>query len=161
MWGDEDWLRLHSAALPNVPEGRADTAACPPSICTSHLGISLAVLMIYWTAALIETESQLELLLLPLPTVIVGGVVWTPAAWLTLGIAERQKGCKIGGPGTQALAMATLFLPVILATVAVPSMLGLDQAWSAVSLTLAGVLLSAVVAEPFRRFLLEWGNLTP
>ena len=30
LWGDEDWLRRHSEALPNVPEGRTDTAACPP-----------------------------------------------------------------------------------------------------------------------------------
>ena len=30
LWGDEDWLRRHSEALPNVPEGRTDTATCPP-----------------------------------------------------------------------------------------------------------------------------------
>ena len=61
----------------------------------------------------------------------------------------------------RALAMAVLFLPVILVAMVVPGMLGLSSTWSAVSLTLVGVLLSAVIAEPLRRFLLEWGNLMP
>ena len=57
--------------------------------------------------------------------------------------------------------MATLFFPVILVAVVVRWMLELSPIWSAVSLTIVGVLLSAVVSEPLRRFLLEWGNLTP
>ena len=61
----------------------------------------------------------------------------------------------------QALAMAILFLPVIVVAVAVPGMLDLSPAWSAVSLTIVGVLLSSVVSEPLRRFLLEWGDLAP
>ncbi len=67
----------------------------------------------------------------------------------------------MSGPGMQALAMAILFLPVIVVAIAVPGMLDLSPAWSAVSLTIAGVLLSAVVSEPLRRFLLEWGKLAP
>ena len=39
--------------------------------------LALALMMIYWTAALVGTDSPLELLLLPLPTVIFGGVFWT------------------------------------------------------------------------------------
>ena len=61
----------------------------------------------------------------------------------------------------QALAMAFLFLPVIVVAVAVPGMLDLNTAWSAVSLTIVGVLLSAVVSEPLRRFLVRWGKLEP
>ena len=61
----------------------------------------------------------------------------------------------------QALAMAILFLPVIVVAVAVPGMLDLSPAWSAVSLTIVGVLLSSVVSDPLRRFLLEWGDLVP
>ena len=57
--------------------------------------------------------------------------------------------------------MAILFLPVIVVAVAVPGMLDLSPAWSAVSLTIVGVLLSSVVAEPLRRFLLRWGDLVP
>ena len=54
--------------------------------------------------------------------------------------------------------MATLFFPVILVAVVVPWMLELSSIWSAVSLTIVGVLLSAVVSDPLRRFLLEWGK---
>ena len=57
--------------------------------------------------------------------------------------------------------MATLFFPVILVAVFVPWMLELSPIWSAVSLTIVGVLLSAVVSDPLRRFLLEWGTLSP
>ena len=61
----------------------------------------------------------------------------------------------------RALAMAILFFPVILVAMAVPGMLGLSSTWSAVSLTLVGVLLSAVISEPLRLFLLERGKLVP
>ena len=57
--------------------------------------------------------------------------------------------------------MITLFLPVVLVAVAVPGMLQIGETLSAVSLTIVGVLLSAVVSEPLRRFLVEWGDLQP
>ncbi len=122
--------------------------------------LALAVMMIYWTAALMKTDESLALLLLPTPTVMLGGVFWAlPARWI-LGLAQRSKYCKMRGPGTQALAMIALFFPVILVAVVVPGMLELSQIWSTVSLTIVGVLLSAVIAEPLRRFLLEWGKLS-
>ena len=61
----------------------------------------------------------------------------------------------------RVLAMAILFFPVILVAMVVPGMLDLSSNWTAVSLTLVGVLLSAVISEPLRRFLLEWGALMP
>ena len=125
------------------------------------LMLALALMMIYWTAALAGTESWLDLLLLPLPVVIIGGIIWAPVAWQILDTAGRRKDCPLSGPGMQALAMAILFLPVIVVAVAVPGMLDLSPAWSAVSLTIVGVLLSSVVSDPLRRFLLEWGDLTP
>ena len=36
-----------------------------------------------------------------------------------------------------------------------------SQIWSAVSLTIVGVLLSAVISDPLKCFLLEWGKLSP
>lgn len=57
--------------------------------------------------------------------------------------------------------MAILFLPVIVVAVAVPEMLDLSPAWSAVSLTIIGVLLGTMVAEPLARSLLRWGVLIP
>ena len=125
------------------------------------LMLALALMMIYWTAALAGDDSWFDLLLLPLPVVILGGIIWTPVAWQVLDTARRRKDCSLSGPGMQALAMANLFLPVIVVAVAVPGMLDLSPAWSAVSLTIVGVLLSSVVSEPLRRFLLEWGCLKP
>ena len=125
------------------------------------LMLALALMMIYWTAALAGNDSWLDLLLLPLPVVIIGGVIWTPVAWQILDTAGRRRDCPLSGPGMQALAMAILFLPVIVVAVAVPGMLDLSPAWSAVSLTIVGVLLSSVVSDPLRRFLLEWGDLVP
>ena len=125
------------------------------------LMLALALMMIYWTAALAGNDSWLDLLLLPLLVVIIGGVIWAPVAWQILDTAGRRKDCPLSGPGMQTLAMAILFLPVIVVAVAVPGMLDLRAAWSAVSLTIVGVLLSSVVSDPLRRFLLEWGNLAP
>lgn len=123
--------------------------------------LALTVMLIYWAAALIQFGASWSLLLLPVPTVMFVGAFWAlPARWL-LELAQRSKHCKMRGPGTQALAMATLFFPAILVAVVVPGMLKLCEIWSAVSLTLVGVLLSAVIADPLRRFLLEWGHLSP
>ena len=123
--------------------------------------LALAAMMILWTATLVRDEDFLEVLLLPVPVVLFFGLAWTPVAGWALEIAGRWKNRRVGGPGMRVLAMAVLFLPVILVAMVVPGMLGLSSEWSAVSLTLVGVLLSAVIAEPLRRFLLEWGDLMP
>ena len=125
------------------------------------LMLALALMMVYWAAALAGDDSWFDLLLLPLPVVMLGGIIWAPVARQIWDTAGRRKDCPLSGPGMQALAMAILFLPVIVVAVAVPGMFDLSPAWSAVSLTIAGVLLSAVVSEPLRRFLLEWGELVP
>ena len=125
------------------------------------LMLALAVMMIFWTAASFRNEDSLDVLLLPLPVVLFFGAAWTPVASWALDIAGRWKNHRVGGHGMRALAMAILFFPVILVAMAIPGMLGLSSTWSAVSLTLVGVLLSAVISEPLRHFLLEWGNLMP
>ena len=122
---------------------------------------AFAVFMIYWVAALVKFGEPWEFLLLPLVMVTFGGLARAPLAALVLNTAQRCKRRRVSGPATQAAAMITLFLPVILVAVAVPGMLQLGETWSAVSLTIVGVLLSAVVSEPLRRFLVEWGDLRP
>ena len=125
------------------------------------LVLAVALTMVYWTAALAGDDGWFELLLLPVPVVIIGGVIWAPLARKILDVAGRRKDCPLSGPGMQALAMATLFLPVIIIAITVPRMLELSPAWSAVSLTIVGVLLSSLVAAPLRLFLLRWGKLEP
>lgn len=124
------------------------------------LALALGMMMIYWTAALMRESDSLNLLLVPLPVVLFLGIPWALVAGWILKQAKRLKFRRVAGPGIQALAMAALFLPAIVVAIFFPRDLELGQAWSAVSLTLVGVLLSAVIAEPLRRFLLEWGNLT-
>ena len=87
------------------------------------LMLALALTMIYWTAALAGYDSWFDLLLVPLPVVILGGIIWTPVARQILNSARQRKDCPMSGPGMQALAMAVLFLPVIVVAVAVPVML--------------------------------------
>ena len=128
---------------------------------STGLVLALALMMIYWLAALSGVDGALEILILPLPVVLFGGIFWAPVARRTLDFARRRRDCPLSGPGTQALAMTTLFFPVILVAVVVPWMLEVSPIWSAVSLTIVGVLLSAVVSDPLRRFLLEWGKLSP
>ena len=123
------------------------------------LALAFAVFMIYWVAALVKFGEPWGLVLLPLATVAFGGVAWAPLAALVLNTARRRKHRRVSGPATQAAAMITLFLPVVLVAAAIPGTLQLGQVWSAVSLTIVGVLLSAVVSEPLRRFLVEWGDL--
>ena len=125
------------------------------------LVLAFTVFMIYWVAALVEFGAPWELVLLPLAMVTFGGLAWAPLAALVLNTAKRRKHHRVGGPATQAAAMITLFLPVVLVAVAVPGMLQIGETLSAVSLTIVGVLLSAVVSEPLRRFLFEWGDLQP
>ena len=125
---------------------------------------ALVLMMTYWTAALLETDAQLALLTLPLLTVLFVGILWAPLALWIWKIAKRRKDYRIyriSGPGMQAATMAIMFLPVISIAVFVPGMLELSQAWSTVSLAIAGILLSAVVSEPLRRFLLALGDLSP
>ncbi len=123
--------------------------------------LALAAMMVYWVAALVGEQDSPDLLLLPLLVVLFFRVAWTPVAWRALDLAQRWKNRRVGGPGMRAVAMAVLFLPVILVAMAVPGMVGLSITWSAVSLMLVGFLLSTVISEPLRRFLLEWGNLMP
>ncbi len=123
--------------------------------------LALTAMMAFWVAALVGEQESLDVVLLPLLVVLFFGVAWTPVAWRALDLAQRWKNRRVGGPGMRAVAMAILFFPVILVAMAVPGMVGLSATWSGVSLLLVGFLLSTVISEPLRRFLLEWGNLMP
>lgn len=116
--------------------------------------------MIYWIAAMVQNEASWDVTLLPLPTIAVIIAAWTPIGRAALHYARRWKYKRLRGPGLQALAMVVLFLPTILMAMLVPWALGMNGTWSSISLALLGVLLSAVISEPLRRFLLRWGSLS-
>ena len=126
-------------------------------LCSLLMG--LAAMMVYWLKAMDGANAPLELLLAPIPAFVLASIVWAPIARFALKCAQSHKNCPMAGPGTQVVAMLSLFLPVILIATFVPGMLDLSEIWSAVSLTIIGVLLSAVVAQPLRCFFLEWAEL--
>ena len=130
-------------------------------ILLTGFALALFASMIYWIAGLSINEEGFDLLLVPLPAILFGGVIWAPVASLTLKAARRYKDGRISGPGTQALAMTMLFLPVALVAIVIPVDLGLSDIWSAASLTIVSIILSAVISDPLRRLFLEWGNLKP
>ena len=123
--------------------------------------LALFASMIYWIAGLSINEEGFNLLLVPLPVILFGSVIWAPVASLTLKAARRYKDGRISGPGTQVLAMTMLFLPVALVAIVIPVDLGLSGIWSAASLTIVSVILGAVISEPLKNLFLEWGNLKP
>lgn len=123
------------------------------------LALAFVLFLTYWVAALIKFEESWRLLLLPLLLVLVVGAVRAPCASWVLNKARKFKKRRIRGPGLQAFAMMFLFLPVIFIAIAIPETFQLGQQWSDVSLLFAGIVLSVLVAEPLRRFLLESAGL--
>ena len=120
---------------------------------------ALAVLMVYWVSALALYDGQEEHLLLPVPTFILVGIAWSPCAWWIFSRAVRWKTRRVVGAAMQALVMLWLFLPAIVVTVGAPIVLGLGEIWIGVSISVSSFLLSTMVSNPLRRFLLEWGHL--
>ena len=128
-------------------------------LCALLLG--LLVMMVYWLKAMAVSDRPLELLFLPVLVFMAAGTVWFPIARYILIWAERLKNRPLAGPGSQTLAMIALFSPVMLVAIFGPGMLELSPIWSAASLTVVGVLLSAVISQPLHRFLVEWAKLKP
>ena len=123
--------------------------------------LALIAILIYWAGALAKDNLTFDLLLLPLPLTLVAAVVWAPIGSHALKIARRYKNVRIRGPATQALAIAILFMPAILVSFTIPDVLELSDSWSAACVTIAGVILGAVISEPLKNLFLEWGNLKP
>ena len=123
--------------------------------------LAIVIMMALWAVALNQYEGPQEFLLLPLPVGAFVGTIWVPFARWALALAGRQKDRNIYGPGSQTFAMLTLLFPAVFVAIALPIGLQLDENWVAVSLVLVGVVLSAVVGEPFRRFLIGWAGIRP
>ena len=112
----------------------------------------------------IQGESsgiRIEHLLLPLPVVLIGSVVWSFVARWLLSQARRRRQVPIWGPASESFTMLFLFLPLILFAILVPRALTDDQIWLAASVTIIGVLFGSVVSTPLRQFLLDLGELQP
>ena len=79
--------------------------------------LSMAVMLVYWVKAMVNSDAPFELLLLPVPVFLLVGIAWAPIARFMLHSAQSRRSRPMAGPGTQTLAMISLFLPVILVTI--------------------------------------------
>ena len=65
--------------------------------------LAMVAMMIYWIAQQFSgVGGSLEILILPLPKVLFGGVFWAPVARWILAFAERRKECPLSGPGADS-----------------------------------------------------------
>ena len=129
------------------------------------LGVALTpamiVAMIYLGLEVLPAGQRLNLLLIPLPLVLLSALAWALLAWPVLIGAERWRRVVLWGPAMEAIAMFVLFLPLILLAIMVPQGLSLGQTWLTASVTIVGVLFSSIVSVPLRQFLLDLGNMPP
>ena len=107
------------------------------------------------------SDVRLEYLLIPLPVVLIGSVLWSFVARWLLSQARKRRQVPIWGPASESFTMFFLFLPLILFAILMPRALTDDQIWLAASVTIIGVLLGSVVSTPLRQFLLDLGELQP
>ena len=101
----------------------------------------------------------LDLLLLPLPVVSYACVAWALVTKWSLIRARRSQDCAIWGPGMQSLTLFLLVVPLVALTMLAVNALRFDDVWVAVSGAIVGILFGSAVSEPFRKFMLDLGNL--
>ena len=100
---------------------------------------------------------RLEYLLIPLPTVLMGSVIWMFVARFLLTHARQRRQTIIWGPAMESAAMLFMFLPLTLLAIVIPIVVTDDRTWLAVSVTIIGVSFGSVVSTPLRQFLLDLG----
>ena len=107
------------------------------------------------------TDIILNLLFVPLPVVSYACVGWAFATRLSLRRARTMHDWAIWSSGLQSLAMLLLVAPLVVLTMLAVEALQGDDVWVAVSGALVGILFGSAVSQPFGRFLLALGKLSP
>ena len=132
---------------------------------TPLLGVALVPSAIIMEAVLVVTGSsdsiRLEYLLIPLPPVLMGSVIWMFAARFLLTYARQRRQTITWGPAMESAAILFMFLPLMFLAIVVPIAVTDDRTWLAVSVTIIGVSFGGVVSIPLRQFLLDLGQLPP
>ena len=132
---------------------------------TPLLGVALVPSTIIVEAFLAVTASSdgisLEYVLIPLPIVLMGSIIWTFVARILLTYARQRRQTIIWGPAMESAAMLFMFLPLTLLAIGIPIVVTDDRTWLAVSVTIIGVSFGSVVSTPLRQFLLDLGQLPP
>ena len=125
----------------------------------ASLLVSLVVMSVYWAAAIVKDSAPLVVLPVPILIIFSLGIPWVGFAHVTLNVAERWRHEHLRGPATEVAAMLVITLPTILVASLVPTAVELEPLWTAVSLLLVGVTLSAVIAKPMRQLLIRGSGL--
>ena len=132
-----------------------------PAYAGVGLGLPMTMAMAALIVLVIPQEHIWDFLLLPLPTVLLPGVVWALLLYGIQHAAKRLRKKRIWGPLAESLLMVLMFVPVIVLAVLVTAEFKLDDRWSSVLTILLGILFGSVVSVPLSQFLLDLGNLPP
>ena len=125
------------------------------------LMIGGAIWMVYWIFSPLWRENDSStLLLVPLPFVGLAGIGWLVFAYYSLRKARLWKDHCVRGPAWRLVALCLWFAPAAGAGSVGPFLLDLDAVWSAVSLTIVGIVLGTVVSDPLRYLLLKGSSLS-
>ena len=132
---------------------------------TPLLGVALVPSAIIVEAVLVVPVSsdglRLEYLLIPLPTVLMGTIIWTLVARLLLTHARQRRQTITWGPAMEGASMLFMFLPLISLAIVIPIVVTDDRTWLTISVAIIGVSFGSVVSTPLRQFLLDLGQLPP
>ena len=93
--------------------------------------------------------------------ILLVSIPWAVAGYFLLDLTEKWRRHPVRGPGMECLTMIILFAPLVWLVISATKAITGDDIWLALSLTVAGVLISSIVSTPFRKLLLALGNLQP
>ena len=126
------------------------------------LVFAILTMMVFWVAALYQHGGPQEFLLLPLPLVAFVSAIWAPVGRRTLDIAWKHKKPQNLWPWFSGFGYVHIVLPDCFCGCCFPYWpSGLARIGCRFSLVMVGVVLSAVVGEPLRQFLIDWARLRP
>ncbi|MCY4417936.1 MAG: hypothetical protein OXE87_16745 [Chloroflexi bacterium] len=113
----------------------------------------VAVFAIWMPVAFREAGQPEFVILLPLPLVAAFLLIWTPLGWVLFHLKRRCRMRLTLGGLTETIAMIWLLLPWLMATIALPALLGEnDELVASVTSIGVGLIWSNLISQPFARF---------
>ena len=115
---------------------------------------------LYLVPPITSDGATAEFLLVPLPVVSYACIPWVLAAKLSLTHTRLWQKRAILGSGMQSLTMLLLVAPLVALTILAVNALEFDDVWVAVSAVLVSILFGSTISVPFRKFILDLGDLS-
>ena len=112
------------------------------------------LLLVYLVAEVMSLGLEpLNAVAATLPIVLIMVSAWTAGSWLLLHFADGKRGQPKWGPGTESLAMLSLFAPLIFLILWVPLQIAGDDRWSSVLGIFVSVVLGGAVSKHVTQFI--------